>query len=59
MQGFRVRNGARAEPVAEMNVSGNQLDLWKKLAAVGNDPVPLFDRCSPTLVFEGVQFAGT
>ena len=25
IQGFRVRNGAIAEPVAEMNMSGNHL----------------------------------
>ena len=36
--GFRVRNGAIAEPVSEMNISGNHLDFWKQLVAVGNDP---------------------
>ncbi len=59
VQGFRIRNGARAEAVSEMNVSGNQLSLWKHLAAVGNDPYPYSATRTPTLVFEGVQFAGT
>jgi PmbA protein len=59
IQGFRVRGGKKEEPVSEMNVSGNQRDLWKKLTAVGNDPYPYSSTRSPTLVFEGVQFAGT
>jgi PmbA protein len=59
VQGFRVRGGKIAEPVGEMNISGNHLDLWKKLAAVGNDPYPYSSMKTPTLVFEGVQFAGT
>lgn len=58
VQGFRVRDGKIAEPIGEMNISGNHLDLWKKLAAVGNDPYPYSSMKTPTLVFEGVQFAG-
>ena len=57
-QGFRVRRGEPAEPIGEMNVSGNHLELWRRLAAVGNDPYPYSASRSPTLVFEGVQFAG-
>jgi PmbA protein len=41
-----------------MNISGNQLDLWKRLVAVGNDPFAHSAMRTPTLVFEGVQFAG-
>jgi len=59
VRGFRVRGGRIAEPVGEMNVSGNHLQLWKRLAAVGNDPYPYSAMRTPTLVFEGVQFAGT
>ncbi len=58
VRGFRVRGGALAEPVGEMNVSGNQLELWKRLTAVGNDPYRYSAMGTPTLVFEGVQFAG-
>jgi PmbA protein len=58
LQGFRVRGGRKAEPVAEMNIAGNMLDLLKKLTAVGNDPWPYSSLRTPTLVFEGVQFAG-
>ncbi len=59
VRGFRVRDGKVAEPVGEMNVSGNHLQLWQRLAAVGNDPYPYSATRTPTLVFEGVQFAGT
>jgi PmbA protein len=58
VQGYRVRAGQIAEPVGEMNISGNQSDLWRRLIAVGNDPYPYSPGRTPTLVFEGVQFAG-
>ena len=58
VQGFMIRQGAMAEPVAEMNISGNQLELWKGLVGVGNDPYPYSPLRTPTLVFEGVSFAG-
>jgi PmbA protein len=59
VRGFRVRGGRVAEPVGEMNVSGNHLELWRRLAAVGDDPYPYSSMRTPTLVFDGVQFAGT
>jgi PmbA protein len=40
VQGFRVRDGQLAEPVAEMNISGNLAELMQRLSAVGNDPYP-------------------
>jgi PmbA protein len=58
VQGFRIRGGERQEPVSELNIAGNMLDLLKKLVAMGNDPFPYSPMRTPTLVFEGVQFAG-
>ncbi|MFA6956890.1 MAG: TldD/PmbA family protein [Thermoanaerobaculia bacterium] len=58
VQGYRIRGGKLAEPVAEMNISGNHLEFWKRIAAVGNDPFPYSAMNAPTLVFEGVSFAG-
>jgi PmbA protein len=58
VQGFRIRKGKLAEPIAEMNIAGNQLELWKQLMAVGNDPFPYSPLRTPTLVFDKVQFAG-
>ncbi len=59
VRGFRVRGGQLAEPVAETNVSGNHLELWRRLAAVGDDPHPCSAMRTPTLVFDGVQLAGS
>jgi len=59
VRGFRVRGGRLAEPVGEMNASGNHLELWRHLVAVGDDPYPYSAMRTPTLVFEGVQLAGT
>ncbi len=59
VSGFALRQGQVAEPVGEMNVSGNHLELWKRLSAVGNDPYPYSTLRPPTLVFDGVQLAGT
>ena len=57
--GYRVRNGQRAEPLSEMNIAGNQAELWARLVAVGNDPFPSSAMRTPTLVFEGLSVAGT
>ncbi len=57
--GFRVREGKLAEAISEMNLSGNHLEFWKGLVAVGNDPYPYSSLRTPTLVFEKAQVAGT
>jgi PmbA protein len=58
VSGFRIREGKLAEPVSEMNISGNHLEFWKKLTALGNDPFPYSAQRTPTLVFDGIQVAG-
>lgn len=58
LRGHRLRDGELAEPVSEMNVTGNYLDLLPRLVAVGNDPVPWSSLRVPTLVFDDVQFSG-
>ncbi|HYO77536.1 MAG TPA: TldD/PmbA family protein, partial [Thermoanaerobaculia bacterium] len=57
--GFRIRDGQIAEPLSEMNLSGNHLDFWKKLVAIGNDPYQYSSMRSPSLMFENVSVAGT
>ncbi|MDR0965587.1 MAG: TldD/PmbA family protein [Myxococcales bacterium] len=59
IQGFLIKGGELAEPFAEMNLSGNHLEFWNHLVAVGNDPFAFSSSRVPTLVFEGVQIAGT
>ena len=58
VQGFRIRTGQIAEPVGELNISGNHLEFWKKLVLIGSDPFPHSALRTPTLVFDGVNFAG-
>lgn len=58
VQGFRIRDGKRAEPVGETNISGNQVGLWQKLVKVGADPYTFSSMRTPTMVFDAVQFAG-
>ena len=58
VSGFRIRKGARAEPISEMNIAGNHLELWKRLVAAGNDPYLSSALRPPTLLFDAVQFAG-
>jgi PmbA protein len=59
VQGFAIRGGKLAEPIAEMNISGSHLEVWKRLVAVGNDPFPYSTSRTPSLVFDAIQLAGT
>ncbi len=58
VRGHLIEQGNLTRPVSEMNVTGNLLDLFKKLVALGNDPWPYGSTRTPTLVFENVQFSG-
>jgi len=58
IQGFLVRSGQIAQPVSEMNISGNLGDIFRHLVAVGNDPYPFSSFSTPTLLFEGIHFSG-
>ena len=41
-----------------IEVTGNMVELWASLAAVGNDPMKERSWRIPSLVFEGVNFSG-
>jgi PmbA protein len=58
IEGFLVENGALTTPLAEMNVTGNMIDLWNGLAETGNDPRLDSSLRVPSLLFEGVDFSG-
>lgn len=58
VRGHVVSGGVKAEPITEMNVTGNYADLLMQLSAVGNDPVPWSSFRVPTLAFDGIQFSG-
>ncbi len=54
--GFCVGQPTRS--LAEMNVSGNVLQIFGQLTEVGNDPWTFSSVRSPTLLFSVVQFSG-
>ncbi len=58
IMGFYIENGEIRQPVNEMNISGNMKELWKDLAALGNDPYPYGGWHTPSLQFKNVQFSG-
>lgn len=58
LRGHMIERGKITRPVGEMNVTGNLLDLFAKVAAVGDDVWTLSSIRSPTVVFDGVSFSG-
>ncbi|MEM1414315.1 MAG: TldD/PmbA family protein [Myxococcota bacterium] len=58
LRGHLIEGGRAGAPVGEMNVTGNLLELFGQLGAIGNDPWPYSSVRAPTLVFENVQFSG-
>lgn len=58
LRGHVVRGGDVAEPISEMNVTGNFLDLLPRITAVGDDPVPWSSFRAPSMVIDAVDFSG-
>ena len=57
-RGHVIDKSGAAEPIGEMNVTGNLATLFAALVEVGNDPWAPSSVLVPTLVFEDVQFSG-
>ena len=58
IRGYYIKDGLPVHPVAEMNMTGNHLELWKQLIAVGNDPYIYSTLRCPSLLFDGIQLSG-
>ena len=58
VEGFLIEGGKLAQPVSEMNVTGNLVTLWSNLAEVGNDPRLSSSWRIPSLQFDDVDFSG-
>ncbi len=58
VEGFYFENGLIVKPVSEMLVTGNFLELWGRLIAVGDDARSCMSKLIPTLAFENVDFSG-
>ena len=57
--GHVIRNGQLAEPITEVNMSGQLEELWSNLALVGSDAHPEGSSRCPSCVFENLQLSGT
>jgi PmbA protein len=56
--GMLIEKGKLTIPVYEMNITGSAMDFWKKLVAVGNDEFSPSSWRTPSMLFEGINFAG-
>lgn len=59
LMGQYVEDGKIVRPVNEMNLTGNMLDLWCSLEAVGGDPDVNNSWRMPSLLFRGLQLSGS
>ena len=58
-QGFMIRNGKKAEPVALITAAGNLFTLFNDVEAVGNNVELKTNSCSvPSLLVKGLQISG-
>jgi len=55
--GYMIRNGKRAEPVAEITIAGNLLDMFSRLVP-GDDLVFRRGTDAPTVRIDGMTMAG-
>jgi len=59
IRGMLLEDGEVGPSIAEMNVSGNMLEVFHRLVAVGNDPWRWSANQVPTMVFDDIDFSGT
>ena len=57
VEGFAFSRGKITHPVREMLITGNIIELWNSLVAVGSDARECSRWQIPTLAFEGVSFS--
>ena len=57
IEGFAFKNGKITHPVKEMLITGNMIQLWNSLIAVGSDARECSRWHIPSLAFEGVSFS--
>jgi len=58
VMGQYVEGGKIVKPVNEMNLTGNMVDLWSHLEAIGGDPFVHSSWRTPSLLFRGTQLSG-
>ncbi|MDR0395647.1 MAG: TldD/PmbA family protein [Tannerella sp.] len=58
IEGFLIENGKTTQPVNEMNITGNMIELWNNLMESGNDARLSSSWRIPSLLFDNVDFSG-
>lgn len=58
IEGFLIKEGKAIQPISEMNITGNIIELWNRLLEVGNDPRMTSSWRIPSLLFDEVAFSG-
>lgn len=58
IEGFLIENGKIAQPVSEMNITGNILTLCNNILEIGNDPRHNTSWKIPSILFKDVDFSG-
>lgn len=58
IDGFLIEKGAIVQPVSEMNITGNLLQLWTNFTEAGNDFREDSSWRIPSLLFQDVDFSG-
>ncbi len=56
--GVWIENGELAYPVEEITIAGNLKDMYRNIAAIGNDLVFRSSSAAPTIRVEGMTIAG-
>jgi PmbA/TldA metallopeptidase C-terminal domain len=54
-----AKGGVILHPVTEVNISGNHLDFWNKLVALGSDVLKYSSNYNPNMMFEDVSCSGS
>ena len=57
VEGFSFKNGRKTHPIKGMLITGNIIDLWQDLIAIGTDARPCSRWQIPSLAFKGVSFS--
>lgn len=58
IDGFLIEDGKVIKPISEMNITGNLLNLWSNLIAIGNNPRKNIASQLPSVLFADVSFSG-
>ena len=58
IEGLLVQDGQIIQPISGMNITGNILDVWQRVSALGNDIDPWETELLPSVVFDDVSFGG-